>query len=67
MGDEGIALRGLLEKGSGATAVLRKMIRLCRAAAGGVEVGWLTGAGYGERSPDRLVQRNGYRQRDRQN
>jgi transposase-like protein len=29
-----------------------------------MEVGNLTGAGYGEKSPDRLVQRNGYRERD---
>ena len=29
-----------------------------------LEVGALTGAGHGERSPERLVQRNGYRDRD---
>ena len=29
-----------------------------------LEVGSLTGAGYGEKSSDRLVQRNGYRERD---
>src|SRR5690242_21136757 len=29
-----------------------------------LEVGELTGAAHGERSPDRLVQRNGYRERD---
>jgi transposase-like protein len=29
-----------------------------------LEVGGLTGAGWGEKSPDRLVQRNGYRDRD---
>jgi transposase-like protein len=29
-----------------------------------LEVAELTGAGHGERSPDRLVQRNGYRDRD---
>jgi len=28
-----------------------------------MEVGAMTGAGYGEKSPDRLVQRNGYRDR----
>lgn len=29
-----------------------------------LEVGALTGAGYGEKSSDRLAQRNGYRERD---
>jgi transposase-like protein len=29
-----------------------------------VEVGGLTGAAYGEKSAERLVQRNGYRDRD---
>jgi transposase-like protein len=29
-----------------------------------LEVETLTGAGHGERSPDRLVHRNGYRDRD---
>jgi transposase-like protein len=29
-----------------------------------LEVGGMTGAAHGERSPDRLVQRDGYRQRD---
>jgi hypothetical protein len=29
-----------------------------------LEVGGLTGAAYGERNPDRLAQRNGYRDRD---
>jgi transposase-like protein len=29
-----------------------------------LEVGGLTGAAYGEKSPERLVQRNGYRERD---
>jgi len=29
-----------------------------------LEVGGLTGAAWGEKSPDRLVQRNGYRDRD---
>jgi putative transposase len=31
-----------------------------------LEVGRMTGAAHGERSPDRLVPRNGYRQRDRE-
>ncbi len=29
-----------------------------------LEVGALTGASHGEKTPDRLVQRNGYRERD---
>lgn len=29
-----------------------------------LEVGALTGAAFGEKDPDRLVQRNGYRERD---
>ena len=29
-----------------------------------LEVGGLTGAGFGEKSPERLAQRNGYRERD---
>jgi hypothetical protein len=29
-----------------------------------LEVGALTGAAYGEKSPERLAQRNGYRERD---
>ena len=29
-----------------------------------LEIGSLTGAPYGEKSPDRLAQRNGYRERD---
>jgi len=29
-----------------------------------LEVGTLTGAGYGEKDPSRRVQRNGYRDRD---
>ena len=29
-----------------------------------MEVGCLTGAAYGEKNPERLVQRNGYRDRD---
>ena len=29
-----------------------------------MEVGTLTGAGYGEKNPERFVQRNGYRDRD---
>jgi hypothetical protein len=36
---------------------------VCRAAADGAEVESLTGAAHGERSPDRINHRNGYRDR----
>ena len=51
-----IALKELVEKGSDAD-LLREMI------AFKLEVEGLTGAGHGERSPTRINQRNGYRER----
>jgi putative transposase len=63
MTDETMALRQMLEKGSDAT-FLREMIGFAAQRLMELEVGELTGAGPGERSPDRLVQRNGYRDRD---
>jgi putative transposase len=63
MTDDRIALRELLEKGSDAT-FLREMIGFAAQRLMELEVGELAGAGHGERSPDRLVQRNGYRERD---
>ena len=63
MTDDKIALREMLEKGSDAT-FLREMIGFAAQRLMELEVGDLTGAGLGERSPDRLVQRNGYRDRD---
>jgi len=63
MTDEMIALREMLEKGSDAT-FLREMIGFAAQRLMELEVGGLTGAAHGERSPDRLVQRNGYRDRD---
>ncbi|UFN48526.1 IS256 family transposase [Roseomonas sp. OT10] len=53
----------MLAKGSDAT-FLREMIGFAAERLMELEVGELTGAAHGERSPDRLVQRNGYRERD---
>jgi putative transposase len=63
MTDDKIALRELLEKGSDAT-FLREMIGFAAQRLMELDVGEATGAAHGERSQDRLVQRNGYRDRD---
>jgi putative transposase len=63
MTDDSIALRELLEKSADAD-LLREMIGFAAERLMELEVQALTGAGYGERSPDRLAQRNGYRERD---
>jgi putative transposase len=63
MTDDRIALRELLEKGSDAS-FLREMIGFAAQRLMELEVGEVTGAAHGERSPERLVQRNGYRERD---
>ncbi len=63
MTDETMALRQMLEKGSDAT-FLREMIGFAAQRPMELEVGEVTGAAHGERSPDRLVQRNGYRDRE---
>ena len=63
MTDHETALRELLTKGTDAS-VLREMIGFAAECLMELEVGGLTGAGHGERSPDRLAQRNGYRERD---
>jgi hypothetical protein len=54
MTDETMALRGLLEKSADAS-FLREMIGFAAERLMELEVGELTGAAPGERSPDRLV------------
>ena len=57
-----IALEELVEKGSDAD-LLREMIAFIAGRMMELEVEGLTGAGHGERSPTRVNQRNGYRER----
>ncbi len=63
MTDPMINPRALVEKLLDAD-ILREMIGVAAQRLMELEVGALTGAAPGERSPDRLVQRNGYRCRD---
>ena len=63
MTDDKITLRQLLEKGSDAT-FLREMIGFAAERLMQLETETLCGASPGERSLDRLNQRNGYRDRD---
>src|SRR5437763_13841430 len=62
MTDEMMNLRALLEKSSDAD-LLREMIGFTAHRLMQLEVEGLTGAAYGEKSPERLAQRNGYRDR----
>src|SRR5665811_738995 len=63
MTEDMIALRGLMEKSSD-TDLLREMIGFAAQRLMELEVEGLTGAAHGERSAERLTQRNGYRERD---
>ena len=56
-------VRALVEK-SGDAELLREMIGFAAERLMELEVGAKTGADYGEKSPERLAQRNGYRDRD---
>ena len=62
MTDEMMTLRALLEKSSDAD-LLREMIGFTAQRLMELEVESKTGAGYGEKSAERLAQRNGYRDR----
>ena len=63
MTDHETALRELMAKGSDAS-VLREMIGFAADRLMQLETGALCGAAPGERSPERVNQRNGYRERD---
>ena len=62
MTDDMMTLRALIEKSPDAD-LLREMIGFAAHRLMALEVEGVTGAGWGEKSPERLVQRNGYRDR----
>ena len=63
MTEDNMDVQALLGKSADAD-FLREMIGFAAQRLMDLEVGGLTGAGYGEKNPDRLAQRNGYRERD---
>jgi transposase-like protein len=63
MTEDMMALRGLMEKSADAD-LLREMIGFAATRLMELEVGAVAGAPYGEKSAERLAQRNGYRERD---
>ena len=63
MTDDTMALRELLQKGSDAS-LLREMIGFAAQRLMELATEPLCGAAHGERSAERLNQRNGYRERD---
>ena len=63
MTDEMMNVRSLVEKSADAD-LLREMIGFAAERLMELEMGSATGAGYGEKNPMRLAQRNGYRDRD---
>jgi transposase-like protein len=63
MTEDMMALRGLMEKSADAD-LLREMIGFAAQRLMDLEVTAKTGAAFGEKSPERLTQRNGYRERD---
>lgn len=62
MTDEMMSLRALIEQAAD-TDLLREMMGFAAQRLMESEVGEFTGAAYGERSAERLAQRNGYRDR----
>jgi len=63
MTDDMMNVSSLVEKSADAD-LLREMIGFAAERLMELEVGSATGAGYGEKNPMRLAQRNGYRDRD---
>ncbi len=63
MTEDNMNVQALLGKSADAD-FLREMIGFAAQRLMDLEVGGLTGAAYGEKNPERLAQRNGYRERD---